>query len=189
MGVYFSSITLTPEEIEELSQNTLFSPQQVRQLYKRFSFLDKNSQGYIKTKDIMMIPEFATNPVSSRLLVLFEGEKGSGGGGSGGSGGSSGGMINFKKFLSVLSPFGKNASLDDKYRLVFSLYDLNSDGYIDADDLCGFLKLLVGSNLSEQELLQVARDCIQVSDEDHDGKLSLQEFKKSCPSVAELNIL
>ena len=60
----------------------------------------------------------------------------------------------------------------------FKVYDLNEDGFITQDELFSVLKLMVGKNLSEDQLQSIARTTLQKADKDKDGKISFEEFSR-----------
>jgi serine/threonine-protein phosphatase 2B regulatory subunit len=66
--------------------------------------------------------------------------------------------------------------LEEKHKVAFQIYDLNSDGYITNGDLFNSLKMLVGENLTEIQIQQLADRTIIAADKDLDGKISYDEF-------------
>ena len=56
---------------------------------------------------------------------------------------------------------------------------------ISPNDLYVVLKLMVGSNLTDQQLSQLVDRTIQKADEDKDGKINFNEF---CKMVKNLDI-
>lgn len=55
---------------------------------------------------------------------------------------------------------------------------MNEDGYISNGELFKVLKMMVGNNLNDVQLQQLVDRTIIQADEDYDGKISYQEFKK-----------
>jgi serine/threonine-protein phosphatase 2B regulatory subunit len=66
--------------------------------------------------------------------------------------------------------------LDEKHKVAFQIYDLNGDGYISNGDLYNSLKMLVGDNLTDIQVQQLADRTIIAADKDMDGKISYEEF-------------
>ena len=62
---------MQPEEIEEITEETGFTKQQIERLYARFSSLDKQSHGYLTREDFLRIPELAINPLGDRIVHAF----------------------------------------------------------------------------------------------------------------------
>lgn len=52
---------------------------------------------------------------------------------------SNSGLINFEEFISGIAKFSKG-SVEEKYRMIFDLYDLCGDGYIDKAELVALVK-------------------------------------------------
>ncbi len=78
--------------------------------------------------------------------------------------------------LLVLVIYFNLGNIEDKYRIAFSVYDMDNDGYLSNGDLFKCLKMLVGYNLNDIQVQQlVDRTIIQV-DKDLDGKVSYEEF-------------
>jgi hypothetical protein len=58
------------------------------------------------------------------------------------------------------------------------VYDIDRDGYISNGELYIVLKMMVGSNLKDQQLQQIVDKTIMEADLDRDGKISFEEFAK-----------
>jgi len=113
-------------------------------------------------------------------------------------------QINFPEFCKMLSNFnGKSkrmshehrndaendggvdasSSKDKKLRFLFKLYDSNNDDQISKEELLSLLRLMVGTNISSQQLDLIAQRTIAETDEDNDGRLNFREFKKGLENV------
>jgi serine/threonine-protein phosphatase 2B regulatory subunit len=67
------------------------------------------------------------------------------------------------------------------------VFDVKNDGFIDCYELFQVLKLMVGSNLDDDDLLDMVNQTIDKADVlDKDGKISFVEF---CDIYAEQEIL
>jgi serine/threonine-protein phosphatase 2B regulatory subunit len=105
-----------------------------------------------------------------------------------------GGDVDFQEFVSGLSAFSSKGNKEEKLRFAFRVYDIDRDGYISNGELFIVLKMMVGSNLKDQQLQQVCvvkedlqrvanaaqivDKTIMEADQDRDGKISFDEFKK-----------
>lgn len=109
-----------------------------------------------------------------------------------------GGDVDFQEFVSGLSAFSSKGNKEQKLRFAFKVYDIDRDGYISNGELFIVLKMMVGSNLKDQQLQQVivhtstvadmhadtrfpeqiVDKTIMEADLDHDGKISFEEFTK-----------
>jgi hypothetical protein len=66
-----------------------------------------------------------------------------------------GGDVDFQEFVSGLSAFSSKGNKEEKLRFAFKVYDIDRDGYISNGELFLVLKMMVGSNLKDQQLQQV----------------------------------
>ncbi len=120
------------------------------------------------------MPQMSSNCLVHRLIDIFD-KDGSG-------------DVDFKEFIMLLSIFSSKGNQEDKLKcnilrakkiVVFRVYDMDQDGYISNGELFLVLKMMVGSNLSEQQLQQIVDKTIMESDADGDSKLSFEEFKRA----------
>lgn len=89
-----------------------------------------------------------------------------------------GGDVDFQEFVSGLSAFSSKGNKEEKLRFAFKVYDIDRDGYISNGELFIVLKMMVGSNLKDQQLQQIVDKTIMEADLDQDGKISFEEFTK-----------
>jgi Ca2+-binding EF-hand superfamily protein len=105
-----------------------------------------------------------TKPAANRMIAIFD-EDG-------------GGDVDFQEFVSGLSAFSSKGNKEQKLRFAFKVYDIDRDGYISNGELFIVLKMMVGSNLKDQQLQQIVDKTIMEADLDGDGKISFEEFTK-----------
>lgn len=105
-----------------------------------------------------------TDKRSYRLIAIFD-EDG-------------GGDVDFQEFVSGLSAFSSKGNKQQKLQFAFKVYDIDRDGYISNGELFIVLKMMVGSNLKDQQLQQIVDKTIMEADLDRDGKISFEEFTK-----------
>jgi serine/threonine-protein phosphatase 2B regulatory subunit len=89
-----------------------------------------------------------------------------------------GGDVDFQEFVSGLSAFSSKGNKEQKLRFAFQVYDIDRDGFISNGELFIVLKMMVGSNLKDQQLQQIVDKTIMEADLDGDGKISFEEFSK-----------
>ena len=89
-----------------------------------------------------------------------------------------GGDVDFQEFVSGLSAFSSKGNKEQKLRFAFKVYDIDRDGYISNGELFIVLKMMVGSNLRDQQLQQIVDKTIMEADLDKDGKISFEEFTR-----------
>lgn len=80
--------------------------------------------------------------------------------------------------MSGLSAFSSKGNKEQKLRFAFQVYDIDRDGFISNGELFIVLKMMVGSNLKDQQLQQIVDKTIMEADLDGDGKISFEEFMK-----------
>lgn len=94
-----------------------------------------------------------------------------------------GGDVDFEEFVSGLSAFSNKGNKEQKLQFAFKVYDIDRDGYISNGELFIVLKMMVGSNLKDQQLQQIVDKTIMEADLDGDGKISFEEFTKMVEST------
>ncbi|XP_012860917.1 calcineurin B homologous protein 2 [Echinops telfairi] len=161
--------------MQEVSQASL------ARLYQRFRALDKNKKGYLCRVDLQQIGALAVNPLGDRIIDSFFPE------------GSH--IVDFPGFARVLAHFRPVEEEDtrvrdakepeplnsrmNKLRFAFQLYDLDRDGKISWDEMLQVLRLMVGVQVTEEQLESITDRTVQEADEDGDGAVSFLEFVKS----------
>ncbi len=172
-----TSTLLQKEEIEEIQKETGFSKRQIVRLYSRFVSLDKSDNGALSREDLLRIPELAINPLGDRIIHAFFMD-------------SPDSKINFRQFMRTLSLFRpiknhdkdvENAcnSRDNKLKFAFRMYDLDNSGAVTRDELLVILQMMVGSNITEEQLGSIADRTIAEADEDASGAITYENFVKA----------
>ena len=67
-------------------------------------------------------------------------------------------------------------SREGKLRFAFKMYDTDNDDLISKEELLGVLQMMVGDNISEDQLISIAERTIVEADKDGDQMISFQEF-------------
>lgn len=175
-----SSILLQKEEIESLSIESGFTSKQIKRLYNRFTSLDKDGIGYLSKQDFSRIPELHVNPLCDRLIEVLIDDYGEDS------------KLNFKQFVAVFSIFrrgksdkNESNSKENKLKFLFGIYDKDKDNKINKDELLAILKMLVGSNIAEDQLNGIAERTIAELDENGDMVITFQEF---CETLKKIDV-
>lgn len=150
--------------MDSLVEGSNFNRDEVDRLRKRFMKLDKDNSGTIEREEFLSLPQINSNPLATRMIAIFD-EDG-------------GGNVDFQEFVSGLSAFSSKGNKEQKLAFAFKVYDIDRDGYISNGELFIVLKMMVGSNLKDQQLQQIVDKTIMEADLDKDGKISFEEFKK-----------
>lgn len=176
MGNTRSTHQLQPEDLHAIQAETGFTHNQIERLYCRFSCLDKQEKGYLTREDFLRIPELAINPLGDRIVHSFFSESK-----------NMDDKVDFKDFVRVLAhfrPVNKDPAKNrlntrlEKLRFAFSMYDLDGDDKISKEELLAVLTMMVGANISTDQLLSIAERTIMEADEDKDQLISFEEFVK-----------
>ncbi|XP_025416551.1 calcineurin B homologous protein 1 [Sipha flava] len=168
-----SSLLLRKEEIAQIRNETGFTANQIERLYSRFTSLDRGDLGTLSREDLLRIPELAINPLGERIVDLFHMDSG-----------NNCDRINFLQFMRVLSKFrpirpNKENNRMEKVKFAFDMYDIDNDGLISKDELLVILHMMVGANISEEQLSIIADKTISEADINGDGLISFEEFSKT----------
>jgi len=175
MGNTRSSLQLQAEDITAIQEETGFNQNQIERLYSRFSSLDKQDKGFLSREDFLRIPELAINPLGDRIVHAFFYESKNG----------DDDKVDFKDFVRVLAhfrPIKKNADLNkvntrmEKLHFAFRMYDLDGDDKISKQELLAVLTMMVGQNISTEQLVSIAERTIMEADLDKDDLISFEEF-------------
>nr|UCC70437.1 calcineurin B-like protein 1 [Nilaparvata lugens] len=170
-----SSLLLQEEEIAQIQDETGFTPNQIERLYSRFTSLDRSDCGTLSREDFLRIPELAINPLGERIVNAFFND------------GSGNDRVNFRQFMQVLARFrpirkSKDNTLnsrEQKLKFAFKMYDLDNDDMISRDELLAVLHMMVGANISEEQLTSIAERTILEADQNGDQTISFEEFCKA----------
>jgi Ca2+-binding EF-hand superfamily protein len=102
----------------------------------------QDGSGTIEREEFLQLPQVSSNPLATRMIAIFD-EDG-------------GGDVDFQEFVNGLSAFSSKGNKEDKLKFAFKVYDIDRDGYISNGELFIVLKMMVGSNLKDQQLQQVS---------------------------------
>jgi calcineurin B family protein 1 len=64
-------LSLQPEEIKAIEDDTGFTLGQISRLHCRFTKLDQEGKGYLEREDLLAITELAINPLGDRIVHAF----------------------------------------------------------------------------------------------------------------------
>ncbi|XP_030074135.1 calcineurin B homologous protein 2 isoform X1 [Microcaecilia unicolor] len=165
-------------EIEAIKKETGFSQANIVRLHHRFRALDKEDKGYLSKENFLCIGELAVNPLCDRIINAFFENSDS---------------LDFRSFIHILAHFRpieedkpKDPSSQEpinsrrnKLKFAFQLYDQDKDGKISRNELLQVLRMMVGVQVTNEQLECIADRTIQESDLDNDNAISFEEFAKS----------
>ena len=114
------------------------------------------------------MPEFILNPLSQRLVCLFE-------------------NVNFRDFLKLLAPFSQKATMEEKLKFMFSVYDVDGDGYISRDDMAHVLQQRAGASMSDAEVEEIISRVMEESGS-KDGRISFENYSRAFNDVTNFSM-
>ncbi|XP_064395710.1 neuronal calcium sensor 1-like isoform X2 [Halichondria panicea] len=172
---------LSPEQVEELTQNTHFSQKELNKWYR--GFLHDSPSGTISKEEFCKIYKrfFPFGDSTAFASLLYERFSL-----------NDNGLLEFREFVVGLSTASRG-SLEEKLQWTFQLYDHNHDGVITRDEMEAVVEAIykmVGSMVefpegAETPQLRVNR-IFEAMDTNGDGKITEEEFiqgAKNDPSI------
>lgn len=183
MGGHSSHHLSKIPDLEEIRRETGFSPSSIIRLHHRFQALDKEGKGYLSKQNFLCIGELAVNPLGDRIISAFFGN---------------GDSVDFPKFVGTLAHFRpieeENSkepctpepinSRNNKLKFAFQLYDQDRDGKISKAELMQVLRMMVGVQVTNEQLESITDRTIQEADLDGDNAISFQEFVQSLEKMS-----
>ena len=161
MGV--DSSVLTNEDLQKIKNETDLKQKDIKKCHQKFGALDKDKKGYVSITDLVNIPEFQNNPLRYHIAQYMSLEKNSE-------------AINFESFIKLIDIF-KNNKTEKQYKFMYELFDFDKDGKISSEDMLINFKLLLGSSLNEEQIIEIVDKTI--SEYSSDGKyINYNDFIK-----------
>eukprot|EP01083_Nonionella_stella_P090039 251542_1 len=88
--------------------------------------------------------------------------------------------MNFREFCMALSLLSDKASIDDKIKFSFDLYDLNKDGKIDESELLSLVEAAFsdsGASVPKETIEMICRATLSETDVDNNGTIEHNEYE------------
>ena len=181
---------LSDDFVNDLMQETGFNRSQIHKLYIRFQHLDKDKKGYLVREDLINVPQVAINPVGEKIVEAFlprthldpNGRP------------VKSTRITFSQFVrtfAVFRPIHKNEAKDSKLanskenktRFLFNLIDASRNGTLSRSEIIEVLEMMVGAQVSHDQLVMIAERLIQEADKNSKGTVDFEEFMEAVTEV------
>jgi serine/threonine-protein phosphatase 2B regulatory subunit len=161
-----SSSSSSRSPYSQYAKNTHFTEDEVKALHQRYESLSKSrtKDGKIDVAEFQKALGIRNPEFAQQIFRAFDVNRGK--------------NIDFEEFLKGLSATSKKATLEEKARFCFKIYDINRSGYIVAGEMRKIILLSVRGNhsLSEADAQKTANDLFKKFDASHDGKIHINEF-------------
>ena len=131
------SNSLTAQERANLVQETHFDDREIKTLHAVF-VNHSNGSDTIPVERLRDLPETANVPLFHRVLTFHNVDKS--------------GLISFSEFVHAMSTLSPNATLDEKMRFAFNLFDMNGSGQVEAPEVFQLLRMAMGRSHSDAQL-------------------------------------
>lgn len=162
---FFDNEYLYEEEIEELKEGTVFTHNEVVMLFERFKMLDKHNNGFITLNELMMLPEFNSNPLSGLILNAIEDTMNYE-------------TMAFPYFFDIMQIFSTRTNQKERCRFLFKSFDMNRDGRICDKVLQQIYRLMFGENCDELKMYSEVKKVLNDYDRGVKGYLNFKDFQR-----------
>lgn len=137
-------------------------PSQVKRVYKRFQDIDVDKSGAIEYHEFLQALEMEDNVISKQMFRVFDMDDS--------------GSIELKEFIVVLSRY-TTAARAEKLKFAFMMFDEDSSGYIERDELLRMMQAsFVVEGYSQAELEDKADQVFEFLNLPRDGVVSYDDF-------------
>jgi Ca2+-binding EF-hand superfamily protein len=188
------------QSLRELQHNTHFGQLEISDLYEKY--VTKLGEGNKMTPELfkeaiaeLLQIENNYEELTDRYYNLFDVD--------------SNGNIDFIEFVTGASILLKG-SPSEKIKFIFSCYDLDNDGYLTVTEMKHWLGILfskssqllqescallnvpyaqISLNKSDDVIEKIANVCFEQADNDHDGKVTFEEFSQWTQKQPEISAL
>lgn len=133
---------LTNEDLTVLQQTTGFNSAELNWIHRIYAPCvtpDDTSRAHYKT--LGATPELTVHPLIERVLLMHNEDKS--------------GQLSFGEFANAMRSLGARATLEQKLRFVFDLFDMNGSGSIQTVEMFQILRMMLGRAVSDGALQEI----------------------------------
>lgn len=158
----------TQDEIQALSQETHFNVQEIAKLYAEYKRIaSEESDDKVISADEFFPHLGVQNPeYGRRVFDAFDSSKD--------------GKMQFGEYVKGISHVCERASIEERARFCFNLYDNDNSGFIKSEEIFDILSVSLSSNpmikIPINQVKGIARNLFKDLDKSKDGKISFDEF-------------
>jgi len=191
MGGFWSKDDLSADFVQELMDETGFNQKQIHRLYIRFRHLDKDKKGYLTKEDLLRLPQMNMNPVGEKIVETFLPPKEFDENNKEIRRNKRIFFSQFAKTFAVFRPIHRHDmdkheapnSKTNKIRFLFNMINSAGNGKVTKDEMNEVLELMVGSQVSQEQLEMIADRLIKEADQDGHGYMKFEEFEKAINDI------
>jgi serine/threonine-protein phosphatase 2B regulatory subunit len=166
----------TKKNKNKKAKRTHFTDAQIEELRKRYLRISKSrdKNGNIDIIEFQQVVGIKNPEFAKQIFGAFDVGKGE--------------NITFEEFVARLSAISAKATVEEKSKFCFKIYDADGSGTIDQGEL---RKVILFSakekpNVSQQEAERTAQDLFKKFDSTHDGKITLNEFTAKAKTFPQI---
>lgn len=166
-----TSLKLSDDELNEAVKTSHFNEDEVKVLFKRFKVIAESQirDGVIDMGEFQQALGVESRGFAQRLFKAFDKDSTL--------------SLEFLEFVHSLSAMCPKATLDEKAKFIFNVYDTNSSGDISKEELREILQFSLAENqsvhLSQDQIDQVIHNTFKKCDADGSGGVTVEEFLKA----------
>lgn len=160
------------QQAESLCKRFRFSKEEIEKLLNKFNQVTDKEQKMDRTafRTILHnIFKMTDDTIMDRVFKAFDKDNDS--------------QINQEEWIRGLSIFLRG-TYEEKISFCFDVYDVNSDGFISREEMFSLLKTCLVKQTSDEDPEEGIKELVEIAlkkmDQDHDNRVSLQDFQATC---------
>jgi len=160
--------SVTNETMRRISGKTHFTVEEVQKLYQSFLRVsgDQKEDGKIDLNEFSLVLGIPSVGFSARVFSAFDTNPNK--------------SLDFEEYCCGLSAISTRASIEEKAKFCFNVYDIDKNGTISRDELKEVLEESLNANLAvqltPQQLERIITNTVKEMDKNGDGSISYEEF-------------
>ena len=160
----------TPQEVEQLTKTTHFNKEEISKLYDAFSKIASASgsaDGKIQPEEFYESLAITNHEYGKKVFEAFDTNPD--------------GDLSFSEYVSGISQLCERASVEEKAKFCFGLYDADKSGCITKPEFMSIITASLGQMPGADPALvnQIAAQLFKEIDKSGDGNIKFEEFLKA----------
>ncbi|XP_033112861.1 calcineurin subunit B-like [Anneissia japonica] len=161
-----SNSLLTDEKIQELAGKTHFNQNEIKSIVKRYSshIIPEDSTTGITRSSFLSIPELTCTPYADMLYNIYTDSQKS--------------TMTPEEFLMLFSMLSSKATIKEKQKLMFQVFDISKDGIIGFDEVFRVYKKMFSAGFTDEQLTEIVNSVLTSQSLKTPGTIDFDEFCK-----------